>query len=322
MRAVVCRRYGPPEIVLHVDDVEKPSPGDDEVVIKVRAASVNPLDWHMMKGKPYGFRLLTGLTGPSEARPGRDVAGQVETAGRTARDFKPGDEVFGVARGAFAEYARASAAKLARKPAAITFEQAAAAPIAGLTALQALRNGRLQAGERVLVNGAAGGVGMFAVQIARAMGAKVTGVCSTRNVEMVRRLGADHVIDYTNEDFTKAEARYDLLLDSIRNHSLSATRRVLTRDGRLILIGAPPGRFFITFLGGLVKPLVVAPFVSQRVAFLVANINRADLDAISELMAQGKVAPAIDLREGLQAVPRAIADVSTRHTRGKVVITL
>lgn len=323
MRAIVCRQYGPPEVALRSEDVEKSAPGDNEVLIRVRAAAVNPLDWHLMKGRPYGFRLLTGLTRPSEVRPGRDVAGQVEAVGQNVARFKPGDEVFGVGRGTFAEYAFAQPAKLALKPATVTFAQAASAPIAGITALQALRDkGQLQVGQRVLINGAAGGVGMFAVQLARSMGAEVTGVCSTRNVEMVRRLGADRVIDYTKENFTRLDARYDLMLDSIRNHSLTATRRVLTRDGRLIVIGAPTGRWFVSFLGGLVKPLLVAPFVSQKVTFMVASIREADLALLGDLMESGKVAPVIDQREGLGAVPQAIRDVSTRHARGKVVVVL
>jgi len=323
MRAIVCRQYGRPENVLRSEDVEKPAPGDNEVLIGVRAAAVNPLDWHLMKGSPYAFRLLTGLTRPSEMRPGRDVAGQVEAVGQHVTQFKPGDEVFGVGRGAFAEYARAQPAKLALKPATVPFAQAASAPIAGVTALQALRDkGQLQAGQRVLINGAAGGVGMFAVQLAKWMGAEVTGVCSTRNVEMVRRLGADRVIDYTKEDFTRVDARFDVMLDSIRNHSLTATRRILMRDGRLVVIGAPTGRWFVSFLGGLVKPLLVAPFVTQKVTFLVANIRQVDLALLGGLMANGRVTPFIDRREGLGAVPQAIRDVATRHARGKVVIVL
>jgi len=323
MRAIVCRQYGRPENALRSEDVEKPAPGDNEVLIGVRAAAVNPLDWHLMKGSPYAFRLLTGLTRPSEMRPGRDVAGQVEAVGQHVTQFKPGDEVFGVGRGAFAEYARAQPAKLALKPATVPFAQAASAPIAGVTALQALRDkGQLQAGQRVLINGAAGGVGMFAVQLAKWMGAEVTGVCSTRNVEMVRRLGADRVIDYTKEDFTRLDARFDVMLDSIRNHSLTATRRILMRDGRLVVIGAPTGRWFVSFLGGLVKPLLVAPFVTQKVTFLVANIRQVDLALLGGLMANGRVTPFIDRREGLGAVPQAIRDVATRHARGKVVIVL
>ena len=322
MRAIVCRQYGSPETALRIEDVEKPTPGDDEVLIRVRAAAVNPLDWHLMKGRPYGFRLLTGLIRPRDTRPGRDLAGQVEAVGRNAVRFEPGHEVFGVGRGAFAEYACARAAKLTVKPATVTFAQAASAPIAGITALQALRDkGQLQAGHRVLINGAAGGVGMFAVQVAKSMGAEVTGVCSSRNVDMVRRLGADHVIDYTKEDFTR-RGQWDLVLDSIRNHPLLAIRRVLTRDGRLIVIGAPTGRWFVTLVGGLVKPFVVSPFVSQKLTFMVANITQADLARLGDLMANGTLTPVIDQREDLASVPQAIRDVATRHARGKVVIVL
>jgi NADPH:quinone reductase-like Zn-dependent oxidoreductase len=323
MRAIVCRRYGPPEAVLRCEEVEKPTPGDGEVLIEVRAAAVNPLDSHLMKGKPYGARLMFGLTKPKTTRPGRDVAGRVEAVGRNVTQFQPGDEVFGVCRGAFAEYACAPEAKLVRKPAGVTHAQAASAPIAGITALQALRDkGHPQPGQRVLINGAAGGVGMFALQIAKSMALEVTGVCSTRNVEMVRSLGADRVIDYTKEDFTHLDERYDLMLDCICNHSLSARRRVLTPEGRLVLIGAPPGRWFVGMLAGLVKPLVVAPFVSQKLTIFVANVGQADLAVIGELMASGKLTPVIDRREGLSAVPQAISDVATRHVRGKAVIVM
>ncbi len=323
MRAIVCRQYGSPEVAVRVEDVEKPSPADDEILIKIRAAAVNPLDSHLLKGKPYGARLMFGLTRPKSTRPGRDMAGEVEAVGRSVTRFKPGDEVFGVCRGAFAEYACASAVNVARKPAGVTFEQAASAPIAGLTALQALRDrGGLQPGERVLVNGAAGGVGMFAVQIAKAMSSQVTGVCSTRNIELVRSLGADRVIDYSKEDFTRSGERYDLMLDCICNRSLSARRRVLTRKGRLVVIGAPPGRWVVSMVANLLKPLLVAPFVTQRLTIFIAHMTQADLAVLGELMASGKVRPFIDRREGLSAIPQAIADVATRHTRGKVVIAL
>lgn len=323
MRAIVCRAYGPPEAVLRVEDVEKPSPADGEVLIKVRAAAVNPLDAHLMKGKPFGFRVLTGLTGPSTTRPGRDLAGEVEAVGSHVADFQPGDGVFGTGAGAFAEYACTPARKLARKPAGVTFEQAACAPIAGLTALQALRDkGRVLPGERVLINGAAGGVGMFAVQIAKWLRAEVTGVCSTRNVDFVRSLGADRVVDYTRADFTRLDERYDLMLDCICNRPLSSLRRVLTRNGRLLVIGLPQGRYFVVMLANFLKPFVVSPFVSQKLTFFGASIKRADLDVLAELMANGTLAPAIDRRQGLAAVPRAVADIVTRHVRGKVVITL
>ncbi len=232
MKAIVYSNYGSPD-VLRCEVIEKLTPKDDEVLIKVRAASVNPYDWHFMRGLPYFLRLRVGLRKPKDTRLGVDAAGQVETIGRNVTQFKPGDEVFGLCRGAFAEYACASESKLARKQGNVTFEQAASVPIAGLTALQGLRDkGQLQPGQKVLINGAAGGVGTFAVQIAKSFGAEVTGVCSTRNVDMVRSIGADHVIDYTQEDFTKKEQRYDLILDCIANHSLSAFRRVLTGCGK------------------------------------------------------------------------------------------
>ncbi len=323
MQAVVCRRYGLPEVVLRCEEVEKPAPGADEVLIKVRAAAVNPLDSHLMRGKPYTMRVMFGITRPRTLRPGRDVAGQVEAVGRNVSRFKPGDDVFGVCRGAFAEYACAAEAKLVKKPANVTFEQAASAPIAGITALQGLRDkAQLRTGQRVLINGAAGGVGTFAVQIARSTGADVTGVCSTRNVELVRSLGAGRVIDYSSEDFTRSGDRYDVVLDCICNRALSATRRVLTRDGRLILVGAPPGRWFITMLARLMKPLVVAPFVRQKLTILLANITEVDLEAMGSLIASGKVMPVIDRREELTAVPQAVRDVAARHVRGKVVIVV
>ncbi len=227
MKAIVYHNYGSPD-VLRCEEIEKPTAGDDEVLIKVRAASLNPADWHFMTGMPYLIRMQAGLRRPKDPRLGIDVAGEVEAAGRNVTRFKPGDEVFGSCRGAFAEYACTSQSRLAMKPDNITFEQAASVPVAALTALQGLRDkGQIQPGQRILVNGAAGGVGTFAVQIGKWYGAEVTGVCSTRNVEMVRAIGADHVIDYTREDFTKSGQRYDIFLDCIGNHSLSACRRVL-----------------------------------------------------------------------------------------------
>ncbi len=236
MKTAFYTQYGPPDVV-KITEVEKPAPKDDEVLISVRAASVNPYDWHFMRGMPYLLRLRVGLRKPKDTRLGVDVAGQVEALGRNVTQFKSGDEVFGLCRGAFAEYACASESKLARKPENVTFEQAASVPIAGLTALQGLRRGGLgekgeiPPGPMVLINGAAGGVGTFAVQIAKSFGANVTGVCSTSNVDMVRSIGADHVIDYTQEDFTKRGQRYDLILDCVANHSLSAFRRILNPKG-------------------------------------------------------------------------------------------
>ncbi len=238
MRALVHHRYGSPDVVEYVE-TEKPSPKDDEVFIRVRAASLNPLDWHFVRATPAIARLFLGLPGPREPRIGRDVAGRVEAVGKNVKRFKAGDEVFGVSRGAFAEYACPSESMLAMKPENVTFEQAAAVPIAGLTALQALRDkGHMQRGHRVLINGASGGVGTFAVQVGKVLGAEVTGVCSTRNVDLVRSLGADRVIDYTREDFTRGQERYDMILDTVGNHSFSECRRVMNPSAVLVPIGA------------------------------------------------------------------------------------
>jgi NADPH:quinone reductase-like Zn-dependent oxidoreductase len=245
MKAAVYSRYGPPDVV-QIKDTEKPVHKDNEILIKVCAASVNPLDWHFMRGIPYLLRIPAGLLKPKDKRLGVDVAGQVEAVGRNVTQFKPGDEVFGSCRGAFAEYACTSESALVMKPDNVTFEQAASVPVAAYTALQALRDkGHIQPGQKVLINGAAGGVGTFAVQIAKSFGADVTGVCSTRNVDMVRSIGADQMIDYTQEDFTKSGQRYDLILDSVGNHSLLACRRVLNRRGTYTAVGGPSGRWMI-----------------------------------------------------------------------------
>jgi len=323
MKAIVYYKQGSPD-VLRCEDIEKPTPGDDEVLIKVRAASVNPLDWHLMRGISSVDRILSGVGKPKMKQSGRDVAGQVEAVGRSVTRFKPGDEVFGVCRGAFAQYAVTPDSRLVIKPGNVTFEQAASAPIAGFTALQALRDkGRIQPGQKVLINGAAGGVGTFAVQIAKSFGAKVTGVCSTRKLEVVRSIGADHVIDYTREDFTKRGHRYDLILDSVSNHSLSARRRVLNPNGICVMVGGPnESRSIAGLMVQWVVGLVSSPFMSRKVVMCMASMNRDDLAIIGELMATGKVRPVIDSRSGLSEVPEAIRYLGTGHARGKVVITL
>jgi NADPH:quinone reductase-like Zn-dependent oxidoreductase len=324
MKAAVYTRYGPPDVV-QITEVEKPVPKDNEVLIRVRAASVNPYDWHFMRGMPYFLRLGAGLRKPRVARLGVDAAGQVETVGRNVTQVKPGDEVLGLCRGAFAEYSCASESRLARKQEKVTFEQAASVPIAGLTALQGLRDkGKIQAGQKVLINGAAGGVGTFAVQIAKSFGANVTGVCSTRNVGMVRSIGADYVIDYTQEDFTKREQRYDLILDCVANHSLSAFRRVLSPKGRYIMVGAADagGRWMIGLLARLVKALVLSWLVRQKLGTVGAKANQEDLTILQDLIATGKVTPVIDRRYSLNEVPEAIRYLEEGHARGKVVITL
>jgi NADPH:quinone reductase-like Zn-dependent oxidoreductase len=324
VKAIVYRNYGSPD-VLKCEEVANPTPGHDEVLIKVRAASVNPADWHLMEGKPSFARLLfgLGLLKPKDTRIGRDVAGQVEAVGKNVTQFKPGAEVFGVCHGAFAEYACASESKLATKPDKVTFEQAASVGIAALTALQGLRDkGQIQAGQKVLINGAAGGVGTFAVQVAKSFGTEVTGVCSTRNVEMVRSIGADHVIDYTREDFTKGGQCYDLIFDCVGNHSLSAYRHVLSPKGILIMAGELSGRGMTGIVARLVTALVLSWFASQKLVAFLARPNKEDLTIMHDLMKAGKVKPVIDKHYSLSEVPEAIRYLEEKHARGKVVVTL
>ena len=322
MKAAVYTRYGSPDVV-QIKDVEKPVPKDNEVLIEVRAASVNPLDWHFMRGTPYFVRILAGLRKPKITRLGVDVAGQVEAVGRNVTQFKPGDAVFGSCRGAFAEYVCTSESTLVMKPDNVTFEQAASAPVAAFTVLQGLRDkGQIQPGQKVLINGAAGGVGTFAVQIAKSFGADVTGVCSTRNVDMVRSIGADRVIDYTREDFTKSGQRYDLIFDCVGNHSLLACRRVLNPKGIYIAVGGPSGRWMIGPLARGITAPVLSRFVSQKLAMVLAKPSKEDLTITHELMETGKVTSVIDKRYRLSEVPEAIRYLEEGHARGKVVITL
>jgi NADPH:quinone reductase-like Zn-dependent oxidoreductase len=322
MKAAIYTEYGSPDVV-RVTDVEKPIPKDSEVLIKVCTASVNPMDWHFMRGMPYFLRIAAGLRKPKDQRLGTDVAGEVEMAGKNVIRFKPGDEVFGVCRGAFAEYACASESKLILKPANVTFEQAASAPVAAFTALQGLRDkGHIQPGQTVLINGAAGGVGTFTVQIARSFGAEVTGVCSTRNLDMIRSIGAAHVIDYTSEDFTKSGQRYNLIFDCVGNHSLSACRRALNPKGIYIGVGGSTGRWMIgTFARAITMPML-SRVQSQKVVMILANPNKEDLTMIGEFMNIGKVRPVIDRRYALAEVPDAIRYLEEGHARGKVVIIL
>lgn len=302
MRAAVYTKTNSGK-VLQIMEVETPVPKHNEVLIKVRAASLNPLDWGMKR-----------------RRPGVDVAGEVVAMGDRVSQFKPGDPVFGAGRGAFAEYACASEKALVLKPEQLTFEQAASVPIAGLTALQALRDiGRLQPGQKVLVNGAAGGVGTFAVQIAKSLGAEVTGVCSTRNVEMVRAAGADVVIDYTREDFTNIGRRYDLLLDNVGNRTLSAMRRVMRPGSRCVMVGAPKELW--TIVTRLLKALAWSPFLSQKFTFFIAKLRKDDLATLCELMTTGRVSPMIDKRYPLSVAAEAMAYAEQGHARGKVVIS-
>ncbi len=327
MKAVIYHKYGSPE-VLELQEVDKPVVKDDEVLVRVKAASVNPADWHYMRGVPYLMRMTSGLRRPKDQKTGVDMAGVVETVGRNIKEFQPGDEVFCGRSGAFAEYVCVPENKLVRKPANLTLEQAAAVPIAAITALQALRDwGQIRPGQKVLINGASGGVGTFAVQIAKSFGVEVTGVCSTRNVDLVRSLGADHVVDYTKEDFTISGQRYDLILDNAGNRSLSDFRRVLVPKGILVMAGATKGSYLQDgrLIGPLalpIKSLFLRPFVSQKMVFHVAKLNKEDLLVLKELIEAGKVTPVIDRRYPLSEVPDAMRYFEEGHTRGKVVITV
>ena len=321
MKAAMYSSYGPPD-VLQIKDVEKPVPKDNEVLIRVRAASVNPLDWHFMRGMPYLVRIIAGLRTPKDKRLGVDVAGQVEAVGRNVTQFKPGDAVFGSCRGAFAEYACTSESAVVIKPDNVTLEQAASVPVAAYTALQGLRDkGHIQPGQKVLINGAAGGVGTFAVQIAKSFGANVTGVCSTRNVDMVRSIGADHVIDYTQEDFTKSGRHYDLIFDLIANHSLSSYKRVLNPKGICVTAGGSAGRWMIGAIARSITALLWSPFVSQKFVGCLAKARKEDLTIVHDLMKSGDVVPVIDKRYSLSEVSEAIRYLEECHARGKVLIT-
>jgi NADPH:quinone reductase-like Zn-dependent oxidoreductase len=327
MKAIRYYTYGSPD-VLQLQDAPMPAIGSDELLVRVRAAAVNPLDWHFMRGMPYLARLQSGLARPkaSSRQLGADMAGSVEAVGASVTSFAPGDEVFGglPELGTLAEYISVRQDGIVlHKPASISFEEAAAVPVAGFTALQALRDkGKLQAGQLVLVNGAAGGVGTFAVQIAKALGAEVTGVCSTANVQMVASIGADHVIDYTKEDYTRTGQRYDLLVDIAGNRTLADCRRVLTPAGVLVGVGAPDkGRWLGPAARG-VKIMLLSPVVSQRLTVFLAQQRRDDLAFLRDLIEAGKVKPVIDKTYPLTAVAEAIAHLETGHARGKVVISV
>lgn len=325
MKAIRYDKYGSAE-VLKLREVEMPVVGDLDVLVRVRAASVNPLDWHFMRGTPYLVRMLAGLSRPRSGRLGADMAGIVEGVGKNVTAFTVGDEVFGglADRGTLAEYLSTSQdAIVVRKPANLTFEQAAAVPVAGFTALQALRDhGRLEAGQKVLVNGASGGVGTFAVQIAKALGAEVTGVCSSHNVAMAASIGADHIVDYTREDFTRAERRYDLLIDIAGNRALAEIRRVLAPGGALVTVGGPNKGRWIGPLARSLRMAVVSPAVSQRLVSFLARQTKADLAVLQELLQDQKITPVIDRTYPLTEVAEAISYLEQGHARGKVVITV
>jgi len=322
MKVIVCPRYGAPE-ALRLEDVDKPTPGDGEVLIRIRAASLNAYDAGMLRGRPAIIRILLGLRRP-KSRLGRDVAGRVESVGPGVTRFKPGDDVFGICRGSLAEYACTLETYLAAKPANVSFEDAAAIPLAGLTAVQGLRAGGIQSGQRVLINGAAGGIGTFAVQIAKSFGADVTGVCSTRNVEMVGSIGADQVVDYTRTDFTRSGQRYDLICDLVANHSFLACRRVLSLRGVHVAAGAggADGRRFGRRLARMLAGALISRFVSQKVVFFMTRLKQEDLATLGELLESRKVKPVIDSRHRLSETSEAFRRLATGHASGKIVVTV
>jgi NADPH:quinone reductase-like Zn-dependent oxidoreductase len=322
MKAIIYTEYGPPD-VLQLAEVGKPTPKDNEVLIQVRAAAVNPLDLHYRRGTPYILRIGAGLRKPKNTRLGADLAGQVVAVGTNITQFKLGDEVFGIRTGVFAEYVCKLEKTLALKPVNLTFEQAAVVPVAACTALQGLRDkGQIQRGQEVLINGAAGGVGTFAVQIAKAFGAHVTGVCSTRNVDMVRSIGADRIVDYTQEDFTKSGQHYDLLFNVAGTHSLSDCRRVLRPKGTLVVVGGPDNGRLLGPLTGSLKAAVFSRFVSQKLLPFLASVTKEDLVVLKELIEAKKVTPVIDRTYRLSEVPEAMRYLEQGHAQGKVVITL
>jgi NADPH:quinone reductase-like Zn-dependent oxidoreductase len=314
MKAIVSDKYGSPDD-LKLQEIDMPVIGDDGVLVRVQAASVNPYDWHVMRGSPFIVRLAEGLRRPKQRVRGVDVAGRVESVGKNVTQFQPGDEVFGGRTGAFAEYVGGTERNFVLKPSGLSFEQAAAIPIAGCTSLQGLRDrGRLQPGQRVLINGAAGGVGTFAVQIAKALGAEVTGVCSTRNLDLVRSIGADEVVDYTAEDFTRRGQQYDVILEAFGNRSLSDLRRALTPNGTLVLAAGS----FTSLIGALVLSRVGR----QRMLPFLATLSKKDLVTLKELIEAGRVTPVVDRTYPLSEAPEAIRYLETKHARGKVIITM
>jgi NADPH:quinone reductase-like Zn-dependent oxidoreductase len=325
IRALVYCEYGTPD-VLTIAQIEKPVPQDTQVLVRVRAASVNPVDWHMMRGTPYVMRLGSGLRKPSVTRTGVDFAGVVEAVGRQVSRFKVGDEVFGGRTGSLAEYIVVSADRaIVHKPASVGFDQAAAVGVAGLTALQGIRDrGQVRKGQRVLINGASGGVGTFAVQIAKQLGAEVTGVCSTRNVELVRSLGADHVIDYTRDDFTSRTGAYDVLLDNVGNRPISACRRVLTSTGRYVLVGGggPDDHRIIGPLGRVASLYLTTPFVPQEMGMFIAELNRRDLEWFAQEMATGAIRAVIDRRYPFAQAAAAMRYLEAGRARGKVIVMM
>ena len=324
MRAIIYCDYGPPD-VLKLADILKPVANDNQVLVRVHACSVNPYDWHFIRGTPYIMRLGVGLRKPKDVRLGIDFAGTVEAAGKNVTQYKPGDEVWGGKPGAFAQYVAVSEKSIARKPANVSFEEAASVPIAGLTALQAIRDrAKARPGQKILINGASGGVGTFAVQVAKSFGAEVTGVCSTRNVELVRSLGADHVIDYKKQDFTTGGQRYDVIIDNVGNQPLMSLRRALVPEGKYVMIG---GGWLEDqgVLGPMVRPikaLLLKPFVTQEMGMMMSNPTQNDYAQFAGLLESGKVKPVIDRTYRFEQLPDAIRYIEEGHARGKVVVSV
>jgi NADPH:quinone reductase-like Zn-dependent oxidoreductase len=333
MKAITFDKYGSAD-VLQLKEIERPAVNGSDVLVRVRAASANPIDWHFMTGLPYLLRMQGGLVKPKVNRLGVDLAGKIDEVGEEVMRFRPGDEVYGSVDekapgkampelGSFAEYVRVSEGSVVSKPANLTFEQAAAVPTAGMTALQGLRDmGQIRSGQKVLINGASGGVGTFAVQIAKSFGAEVTGVCSTRNVEMVRSIGADRVVDYTREDFTSTREKYDLILDNVGNRSPSECRRALDPKGTYVASFGRPERRLLGPVPELIQMSILAPFVSQKMVTWVTRPNEEDLLTLKELIEAGKATPVVDRTYPLSEVPEAMRYLGEGHARGKVVITI
>jgi len=323
MQAIVRRQYGSPD-VLRLENIEKPAVQDERVLVKVHAASVNPFDYHFMEGTPYILRLDAGVRVPKSIRLGVDFAGIVEAVGKNVTHFKPGDQVFGGANGALAEYVNVrEAGSIVLKPAQVSFEQAGVVAVAGLTALQALRDaGHIRAGQKVLINGASGGVGTFAVQIAKSFGAEVTGVCSTGNVDLVRSIGADHVIDYTRENVTRNGKHYDLIVDNVGNYPLLDFRRILAPKGTYLIVGGPITGNWIQPFWRPIRAMMLSFFVSQRFEMVLSELNQKDLLFLADLMQAGKLVPVIDRRYTLAEVPAAFRYLEAGHARAKVAIDL
>ena len=325
MKAAVRDRFGPPEAVVELREIEKPVPADDEVLVRVRAASLNISDWYGVQGRPLIGRLMgMGWRGPKDTRLGTDYAGTVEAVGKDVTQFRPGEEVFGARTGALAEYVAAKHDRgIVPKPANVTFEEAAAVPVAALTALQGIRDkGRFQAGQKVLVNGASGGVGTFAVLVAKALGGEVTAVCSSRGVEIARSLGADHVVDYAKEDFTRSDRRYDLLVDIRGGRSWRDLKRVLDPQGTLVIIGGPRKNRLLGPLGGVIRLKLAGMLRRRKVEFFIAQVNKEDLESLRELLEAGKLTPVIDKTFELSEVAEAFRYMGEAHPQGKVVLTL